>query len=129
MTILYKENDPNDMANYQPISLCNTHNKLVTRLLNHRMMEVAKQSINENKPGFVFRRYIFQNSLRCQMSTEDAERTMNLAKKHNIAHQLQKPLESILTKKKRTIELTSRISNVPSTDIAFPLLLIAALST
>jgi hypothetical protein len=39
MTLIYKKNDPKDMANYRPISLCNTDcNKLMTRLLNWGIM-------------------------------------------------------------------------------------------
>ncbi|GAN01199.1 hypothetical protein MAM1_0005c00631 [Mucor ambiguus] len=58
MTLLYKKNDPNDMENYRPISLCNTDYKLMTRLLNHRLMEVAPQLINENLAGFVPGRFM-----------------------------------------------------------------------
>ncbi|KAK4509343.1 Sterol O-acyltransferase 2 (Sterol-ester synthase 2) [Mucor velutinosus] len=100
MTILYKKNDPNDMANYRPISLCNTDYKLLTRLLNHRMMEVAKQLINENQAGFVPGRFIAQNALRCQVIMEDAERTMNLAKKNNVIHQMPKAIGLCLDQEK-----------------------------
>ncbi|KAK4518914.1 uncharacterized protein ATC70_009140 [Mucor velutinosus] len=100
MTILYKKNDPNDMANYRPISLCNTDYKLLTRLLNHRMMEVAKQLINENQAGFVPGRFIAQNALRCQVIMEDAERTMNLAKKNNVIHQMPKAIGLSLDQEK-----------------------------
>ncbi|KAK4510569.1 uncharacterized protein ATC70_005000 [Mucor velutinosus] len=56
------------------------------------MMEVAKQLINENQAGFVPGRFIAQNALRCQIIMEDAERTMNLAKKNNVTHQMPKAI-------------------------------------
>ncbi|CAO0789273.1 unnamed protein product [Mucor circinelloides] len=84
MTILYKKNDPNDMANYRPISLCNTDYKLLTRLLNQRMMGIANQIINENQAGFIPGRFIADNAMRCQVVMEDAERTMNLVKQQRI---------------------------------------------
>jgi hypothetical protein len=84
MTLLYKKNDPNDMGNYRPISLCNTDYKLMTRLLNHRIMTVAPQIINENQAGFVPGRFIAQNALRCQVVMEDAERTMKLVQQNRL---------------------------------------------
>ncbi|GAN11541.1 conserved hypothetical protein, partial [Mucor ambiguus] len=100
MTILYKKNDPNDMANYQPISLCNTDYKPLTRLLNHRMMDVAKQLMNENQAGFVPGRFIAQNALRCQVIMKDAERTMNVTKKNHAVHQMPKVIGLSLDQEK-----------------------------
>ena len=87
MTLLYKKNDPNDIANFRPLSLCNTDYKLLTRLINRRMMEVAPQLINENQAGFVPGRFIAQNAMRCQVIMEDAERGWNLVKQKKLPNQ------------------------------------------
>lgn len=127
MTIIYKKNDPNDMANYRPISLCNTDYKLLTRLLNHRMMDVAQQLINENQAGFVPGRFIAQNALRCQVIMEDAERTMNLARKNNTPHQLPKAIGLSLDQEKAYDRVNLSYLQCALTKYNFPSALVRCL--
>ena len=84
MTLLYKKNDSSDIANFRPLSLCNTDYKLLTRLINRRLMDVAQYLINKNQAGFVPGRFIAQNAMRCQVIMEDAERRWNLVKQKKL---------------------------------------------
>lgn len=58
MTLLYKKGDPREMKNYRPISLVNTDYKLMTLMLNERLMEHAQAAIHKDQAGFIRGRVI-----------------------------------------------------------------------
>jgi hypothetical protein len=75
MTLLPKKGDPSHAANYRPIQLVNTDNKIFTRLLNHRIMELAPQFINLHQLGFMPGRFIADHGLLTQVIMENASNT------------------------------------------------------
>ena len=56
---IYKKKDPEDIANYRPITLLNTDYKIFTKALSLRLADVAPQIINRDQAGFIPGRSIF----------------------------------------------------------------------
>ena len=56
---IYKKKDPEDIANYRPITLLNTDYKIFTKALSLRLADVAPQIINQDQAGFIPGRSIF----------------------------------------------------------------------
>ena len=56
---IYKKKDPEDIANYRPITLLNTDYKILTKALSIRLAEVAPDIINTDQAGFIPNRSIF----------------------------------------------------------------------
>lgn len=53
MALLYKKNDPELLANYRPLSLMNTDYKLLTLMINERLMANAMITIHPDQIGFI----------------------------------------------------------------------------
>ena len=56
---IYKKKDPEDIANYRPITLLNTDYKILTKALSIRLAEVAPDIINTDQADFIPNRSIF----------------------------------------------------------------------
>ena len=56
---IYKKKDPEDIANYRPITLLNTDYKILTKALSIKLAEVAHEIINPDQAGFIPNRSIF----------------------------------------------------------------------
>lgn len=56
---IYKKRDPEDIANYRPITLLNTDYKIFTKALSIKLAEAAPDIINPDQAGFIPNRSIF----------------------------------------------------------------------
>ena len=56
---IYKKKDPEDIANYRPITLLNTDYKIFTKALSTKLATVAPTIINTDQAGFIPGRSIF----------------------------------------------------------------------
>jgi hypothetical protein len=79
--LLPKKGDLSNIRNYRPIFLANTDYKILTCILNKRIILVSTNLINNNQLGFIPGRYIAENGLTCQIIMEDAHRKKELARK------------------------------------------------
>ena len=59
MSPIFKKKDPEDIANYRPITLLNTDYKIFTKALSIKLSEAAPRVINMDQAGFVKGRSIF----------------------------------------------------------------------
>ena len=59
MTPIYKKKDPDDIANYCPITLLNTDYKIFTKALSMKLADVVPEVIHQDQAGFVKGRSIF----------------------------------------------------------------------
>jgi hypothetical protein len=50
---IYKKKDPENIANYRPITLLNTDYKILTKALSLRLAEAAPEIINADQVGFI----------------------------------------------------------------------------
>ena len=53
MCPIYKKNDPNEIANYRPITILNTDYKILTKVLAIRLAQVAPSLLHKSQAGFV----------------------------------------------------------------------------
>jgi hypothetical protein len=53
MSLLFKKDDPRDIRNWRPISLSNTDEKLLSRILASRLGEVLPSLVGKQQAGFV----------------------------------------------------------------------------
>jgi ribonuclease HI/exonuclease III len=56
---IYKKKDPDDAANYRPITLLNTDYKIYTKALSLRLADAVPEIINTDQAGFIRNRNIF----------------------------------------------------------------------
>ena len=61
MALLYKKGEKDEMKNYRPISLMNTDYKLLTHMLNFRLMPHAMKAIHRDQAGFIKGRHISEH--------------------------------------------------------------------
>ena len=73
---IYKKKDPEDIANYRPITLLNTDYKIFTKALSMKLAEVAPQIINTDQAGFIPGRSIF-DQVKTTKLVIDYMRTLN----------------------------------------------------
>ena len=59
INLIYKKKDPEDIANYRPITLLNTDYKIFTKALSIKLAEAALKIINPDQAGFIPGRSIF----------------------------------------------------------------------
>ena len=59
MTPIYKKKDPDDIANYRPITLLNTDYKIFTKAISIRLADAAPEVIHRDQAGFMKGRSIF----------------------------------------------------------------------
>jgi len=56
---IYKKKDPENIANYRPITLLNTDYKILTKALSLRLADIAPEIVNTDQAGFIPGRSIF----------------------------------------------------------------------
>lgn len=56
---IYKKKDPEDIANYRPITLLNTDYKIFTKALSMKLATATPTIINPDQAGFIPGRSIF----------------------------------------------------------------------
>ncbi|KAL0449146.1 UNVERIFIED_CONTAM: putative mitochondrial protein [Sesamum latifolium] len=66
IALIPKVKNPTQWRDYRPISLCNTTNKILTKLLNDRIKKILPDLIVPNQSGFVPSRQIHDNILLAQ---------------------------------------------------------------
>ena len=59
MSPIYKKKDPEDIANYRPITLLNTDYKIFTKALSIKLAKAAPEIIHPDQAGFLQGRSIF----------------------------------------------------------------------
>jgi len=67
---IYKKKDPNNIANYRPITLLNMDYKIYTKAISMRLAEAAPEIINPNQAGFLKNRSIFNQVKITKMVTD-----------------------------------------------------------
>ena len=67
---IYKKKDPDDVANYRPITLLNTDYKAYTKALSMRLAEAAPDIINTDQAGFLRNRSIFDQVKTTKLVTD-----------------------------------------------------------
>ena len=61
LSLLFKKGEKHNLANYRPISLCNTDYKILAFSLANRLQKVLPYIINSDQTGYVKNRYIGNN--------------------------------------------------------------------
>ena len=67
---IYKKKDPDDIANYRPITLLNTDYKIYTKAMSMRLADAAPDVIHPDQAGFLKNRSIFDQVKTTKMVTE-----------------------------------------------------------
>ena len=75
MCPIYKKKDPDNVANYCPITLLNTDYKIFTKALSLKLASVAGEVIHEDQAGFIRGRSIFNQIKTTKLVTDYMERT------------------------------------------------------
>ncbi|KAL3844844.1 hypothetical protein ACJIZ3_002247 [Penstemon smallii] len=63
VTLIPKQNHPNQVENFRPISLCNVAYKVISKVLANRLKPLLQKFISPNQTAFVEGRNINENSL------------------------------------------------------------------
>lgn len=66
LALIPKVNNPSSWSDYRPISLCNFSHKIISKLLNDRLVVVLPNIISDNQSGFLKGRLISNNVLLTQ---------------------------------------------------------------
>ena len=74
MCPIYKKKDPDDIANYRPITLLNTDYKIFTKALSLKLARVAHEIIHRDQAGFIKGRSIFDQVKTTKLVTDYMER-------------------------------------------------------
>ena len=61
LSLLFKKGEKHNLANYRPISLCNTDYKILAFSLANRLQKVLPYIINSDQTGYIKNRYIGNN--------------------------------------------------------------------
>jgi hypothetical protein len=77
VSLLYKKGDRAELKNYRPISLINTDYKIVSALINQRLMEPSLGSIGKHQTGFLPGRHILDTIKEAQLLLERANATQS----------------------------------------------------
>lgn len=72
--LIPKKEDPEYWTDYRPLSLCNVHYKIITKLLNVRLAGLLPKLISQNQTGFTPQRDIAHNILLAQEMVEQLDR-------------------------------------------------------
>lgn len=67
---IYKKKDPNDIANYRPITLLNTDYKIFMKALSLKLADAAPSIIHPDQAGFLKNRSIFNQVKTTKMVTD-----------------------------------------------------------
>ena len=67
---IYKKKDPDNIANYRPITLLNTDYKIYTKAISMRLADAAPEIINSDQAGFLRNRSIFDQVKTTKMVTD-----------------------------------------------------------
>ncbi|PKU60434.1 hypothetical protein MA16_Dca028244 [Dendrobium catenatum] len=71
IVLIPKKDNPNYWNDFRPISLCTFFNKLVAKIIAHRLSSILPNIISINQTGFVKGRNIFDNILLAQEMVHD----------------------------------------------------------
>ena len=74
MCPIYKKKDPDNIANYRPITLLNTDYKIFTKALSLKLAKVAHEVIHKDQAGFIRGRSIFDQVKTSKLVTDYMER-------------------------------------------------------
>ena len=74
---IYKKKNPEDIANYRPITLLNTDYKIFTKALSIKLADAAPEIIHPDQAGFISGRSIFDQVKTTKMVIDYMERTSN----------------------------------------------------
>ena len=72
---IYKKKDPENIANYRPITLLNTDYKIFTKALSLKLADTAPEVINHDQAGFLKNRSIFDQVKTSKLVIDYMERT------------------------------------------------------
>ena len=75
MCPIYKKKDPDNIANYRPITLLNTDYKIFTKALSIRLANVANEIIHNDQAGFIKGRSIFDQVKTTKVVTDYMDRS------------------------------------------------------
>jgi hypothetical protein len=75
MSPIYKKKNPDDIANYRPITLLNTDYKIYTKALSVRLAGAIKDIIHPDQAGFIQGRSIFDQVKTTKMVIDYTSRT------------------------------------------------------
>ena len=75
MCPIYKKKDPDNVANYRPITLLNTDYKIFTKALSLKLAGAAGEVIHEDQAGFIKGRSIFDQIKTTKLVTDYMNRT------------------------------------------------------
>ena len=67
---IYKKKDPEDVANYRPITLLNTDYKIYTKAISLQLAEAVPEIINTDQAGFIRNRSIFDQVKTTKLVTD-----------------------------------------------------------
>lgn len=70
---LPKKPNPATWSDFQPISLCNVTNKIITKLLTARLAPILPRILSPNQSGFVKGRLLSDNVLLAQELIHDLQ--------------------------------------------------------
>jgi ribonuclease HI len=70
MSPIYKKKDPDNIANYRPITLLNTDYKVYTKAISLRLADAAPEIINPDQAGFIRNRSIFDQVKTTKLVTD-----------------------------------------------------------
>ena len=74
MCPIYKKKDPDNVANYRPITLLNTDYKIYTKALSLKLARVVHELIHKDQAGFIRGRSIFNQVKTTKLVTDYMER-------------------------------------------------------
>ena len=75
MCPIYKKKDPDNIANYRPITLLNTDYKIFTKALSLKLAYAAEDIIHQDQAGFIRGRSIFDQVKTTKLVTDYMERS------------------------------------------------------
>ena len=75
MTPIYKKKNPDDIANYRPITLLNTDYKIFTKAISMKLADAVPEVIHRDQAGFMKGRSIFDQVKTTKLVIDYMERT------------------------------------------------------
>ena len=73
LALLPKENQPSSFYRFQPISLCNSSYKILTKIIATRLKPILPSLISENQGGFLANRQISDSILLVQEAIHSSQ--------------------------------------------------------
>ena len=74
ISLLYKKGDRAELKNYRPISLINTDYKIVSAVINNRLLEPTAKTIGSHQTGFLPGRHIMDTIKEAQILLDRADK-------------------------------------------------------